>query len=134
MKNLSCQYLNELLTKMEYQIRTTILQNSFREWWKHWHFKYSCGKVLMQMNFYSMWKNYIMIYGLYHYTFLGWGEGNIMVFSFSHNTLHSQNIWLPIPHTGFSLRGEMEGGKNVLKSRDRFKLKKKNTSLTSFFF
>ena len=73
-------------------------------------------------------KNYIMIYGLCHYTFLGWGEGNMMVLFFFHYTLYSQNILVHMSLwvlTG----GEMEGRKNVLKRGDRITLKKKNNLL-----
>lgn len=49
-------------------------------------------KVIISMTSYHMWTNYIMICRLCHYTFLGWGEGNIMIPSFFRHTPHSQNI------------------------------------------
>ena len=65
-----------------------------------------------------------MIHGLCYYAFLGWGEGN-MVLSFFYHIVHSQNILVHVSLWVFT-REEMEGRKNVLKSRDKITLKKKN--------
>lgn len=53
------------------------------------------------MTSYNMWKSCIMIYGLYHYTFLGWEERNLMVLSST--ILYITKIFWYMCHFGFSL-------------------------------